>query len=299
MYLTWQDLLTLWMPWPQIILILVTLGIIYGLGWRRLRKRGSTRLANGWRLAAFMTGLVALGLAMLSAIEVLHDTLFTLHMVQHLLIMMVGAPLIMLADPFPFLMWGLPKNARETAALLLVPRSSLRRVLERLGKPWLVWGLYVGTQWLWHMPGFYDAALRSEVLHVLEHVAFFLTALLFWWHATGAAPRIYGRLGYGFRIVYCLAAMAQNEILGIIISFTQQPLYTYYTTVPRLWGISVMEDQTLGGAIMWVPGGMMYAVAAIALLASLLEREERKTAHMIAEQLGSSEQATPAEQTAP
>ena len=132
MYLTWQDLLTLWMPWPQIILILVTLGIIYGLGWRRLRKQGSTRLANGWRLAAFTIGLAALGLAMLSVVEVLHDMLFKLHMVQHLLIMMVGAPLIMLDDPFPFLLWGLPKNARDTAGRLMVPRSSLRRVLERV-----------------------------------------------------------------------------------------------------------------------------------------------------------------------
>ena len=100
MHLTWTDLLTLWMPWPQIILVLVASGTIYGLGWRRLRQRGSRRLANGWRLGAFLGGLVALGVAMLSAIEVLHDMLFTFHMLQHLLIMMVGAPLIMLADPY-------------------------------------------------------------------------------------------------------------------------------------------------------------------------------------------------------
>ena len=85
MYLTWKDVLTMWMPWPQIILILVASGVLYGRGWWYLRQRGAYRLANGWRLASFLSGLVALGIAMLSAVEVLHDILFTLHMVQHLL----------------------------------------------------------------------------------------------------------------------------------------------------------------------------------------------------------------------
>ena len=103
MHLSWQDVLTLWMPWPQIILILIGLGVLYGRGWRYLRRQGARRLANGWRLAAFIGGLAALGLAMLSAIEVLYDLLFAVHMIQHLLIMMIGAPLLLLADPYPFL----------------------------------------------------------------------------------------------------------------------------------------------------------------------------------------------------
>jgi putative membrane protein len=275
MNLTWTDLLTLWVPWPQIILILIASGVIYGLGWRRLRQKGARRLANGWRLAAFVSGLVALGLAMLSAIEVLQDVLFSIHMIQHLLIMMVGAPLLLLADPFPFFLWGLPPNARRTVGWLMAPRARFRQLLRRLATPWVSWGLYVGATWVWHTPAAYDAALRYEALHVMEHMAYFVAALLFWWHATGAAPRLQGRLGYGFRISYLLAALAQNEILGIIIAFARQPLYAYYTTVPRLWGISVMEDQALGGAFMWVPGGMMYALAAVALLARYLDVEEK------------------------
>jgi putative membrane protein len=287
MYLTWIDLLTLWMPWPQIILILTGLGVLYGVGWFRLRQLGSRRLANGWRLVSFMGGLVALGVAMLSAIEVLHDMLFSMHMVQHLLIMMVGAPLVMLADPYPVILWGLPPNPRRGLASLLVPQSAFRRAFQRVATPWVVWGLYAGAQWLWHTPGAYDAALRSELLHVLEHLAFFGAALLFWWHVTGAAPRIYGRLSYGFRIVYALAAMAQNEVLGVVIAFAKEPLYPYYTTVPRLWGISVLDDQALGGAIMWVPGGMMYALTAIVLLARFLEQEESHAARMLGDHGGS------------
>ena len=275
MYLTWKDLLTLWMPWPQIILILVASGVLYGTGWWRLRQRGAHRLANGWRLASFLGGLAALGIAMLSAVEVLYDTLFTLHMVQHLLIMMVGAPLLMLADPYPFVVWGLPPNTRRALIDLLTPWATVRQKLCRFTTPWLVWGLYVGATWLWHVPAAYDAALRSELLHVIEHMAFFVTALLFWWLVTGATPRLQGRLGYGFRIGYSLLALAQNEVLGVGIAFASEPLYVYYTTVPRLWGLSVLEDQALGAALMWVPGGMMYALTAIVLLARFLDQEEK------------------------
>jgi putative membrane protein len=286
MYLTWKDLLTLWMPWPQIILILGASGVLYGRGWWYLRQQGAYQLANGWRLASFLSGLVALGVAMLSAVEVLHDVLFTLHMVQHLLIMMVGAPLIMLADPYPFVLWGLPSNARRALIDLLTPWATVRRRLRRLATPWVIWGVYVGATWLWHVPAYYDAALRSELLHVVEHIAFFVTALLFWWIVTGASPRLHGRLGYGFRIGYSLAALAQNEVLGVGIAFASEPLYTYYTTVPRLWGLSVLEDQALGAAIMWVPGGMMYALSGVILLARLLEQEEKQVAQAVQDQTG-------------
>jgi cytochrome c oxidase assembly factor CtaG len=275
---TWKDLLTLWAFWPQIILILVGLGVVYGLGWRRLRERGAHQLANGWRLASFIIGLLTLGLAMLSAIEVLQDLLFSLHMVQHLLIMMVGAPLLLLADPYPFLVWGLPTNARRGMVWLMGRGSRFRRIFRRVATPWVIWVLYVGSTWIWHIPAAYDAALRYEVLHVMEHLTYFLTALLFWWHITGSSPRLYGRLGYGFRLGYALAALVQNELLGIIIAFSGEPLFAYYTTVPRLWGISVMEDQMLGGALMWVPGGMMYALTAVILLARWLQQEEERAA---------------------
>jgi len=277
MFLTWKDLLTLWVPWPQIIAVLVGSGILYVRGWHRLRQRQAFQVATGWRLASFLGGLMALALAMLSAIEVLQDLLFSIHMTQHLLIMMVGAPLLMLGNPYPFLVWGLPLNARRALALVTAPQARFRRVLERVTTPWIAWMLLVGATWLWHTPAAYDAALRSELLHILEHMAYFATSLLFWWQVTGSAPRLRGRLGHGFRMGYLLAALAQNEILGVAIAFSPAPLYVYYTTVPRLWGVSVMNDQALGGALMWVPGGMMYVVGVIVLLARYLHEEEMRT----------------------
>jgi cytochrome c oxidase assembly factor CtaG len=270
------DWLLLWRPWPQIILLLVGLGVLYGVGWRRLRERGSRQLATRWRRNVFMAGLVVLGLAMLSPIEVLQELFFSVHMVQHILIMMVGAPLLMVGDPYPFLAWGLPARARPALKALMARDAPFRQLLRRFGTPWICWALYVGSQWVWHIPAAYDAALSSEVLHIAEHMAFFVTALMVWWHVTGAAPRLQGRLGYGQRIGFLLAALASNEALGVSISFAAEPLYSHYLNLPRMWGISVLDDQTLGGALMWVPGGMMYALAAVILLARLLDYQEKQ-----------------------
>jgi len=274
--LLWDTLLQFEL-WPQIILVLGGTGAVYVVGWRRLRERGFRRLANGWRLVSFLSGLLFLGVAMLSFIEVLQDLLFTVHMVQHILIATIGPLLLLVADPYPVLMWGFPMRVRQ-ALVPIVGRGALgRRLMRRYLGPWVCWGLFVGSLWAWHTPGAYDAALRSEILHLLQHTTYFITALLFWWHVTDATPRIWGRHGYGFRIGYLLAALAQNEVLGVLIALSKEPIYPWYTTVPRLWGLSVMDDQALGGAIMWVPGGMMYALAGVVLLARFLEQEETRT----------------------
>ncbi len=261
---------------PEIILVLAGLGFTYSLGWWRLRRQGHLRLASGWQLAAYLGGLAVLGLALLSPIDTLQSLLFTAHMVQHVLLMMVVPPLLLLAQPFPLVLWGLPAGLRHAVGRLLARSAPFRRGLRRATMPWATWILYVATLWIWHVPAAYDAALRIELLHDLEHLSFFVTALLFWWHVTDAAPHIHELRGCGRRIGYVLAALAQNEILAVGIALTRRPLYTHYTTVPRLWDLSVLEDQMLGGAIMWIPGGMMYAVTAIILLARLLDREERE-----------------------
>jgi cytochrome c oxidase assembly factor CtaG len=273
-----------WLHWdwqPAAILVLIVLGGTYCLGWWRLRWQGHTRLANGWRLAAYLSGLAVLGLALLSPIDTLQSLLFSMHMVQHELLMMVAPPLLLLANPFPIALWGMPAGLRRTIGRLLTRKAPFRRVVRRLTAPWVAWALYVATLWIWHAPIAYNAALNDELIHDVEHITFFATALLFWWHVVGAAPRIHGSPGYGVRIGYVLAALVQNEVLAVSISLAHQPLYAYYMTVPRLWDLSVLEDQMLGGAIMWVPGGMMYVLTAIILIACLLDWEEKKTSREV------------------
>ena len=268
-----------WLNWewrPEVILTLAVLGTVYCLGWWRLRQSGHHGIANGWRLASYIGGLAVLALALLSTIDLLQQFLFSMHMVQHVLMMMIAAPLIMLANPLPISVWGLPPAVRLATSRLLARKALTRRVLRRATTPLFSWTLFTLAFWGWHIPSAYDAALRTEWIHNLEHLSFFWTAILFWWHVTGSAPRIHSHLGYGSRIVYLLTTLIHSQALAISITFAGQPIYSYYTTVPRLWNLSVMDDQALGGSIMWVPAGMMYIVAIVVLLARWLNQEERR-----------------------
>ncbi len=279
-----------WLRWnwpPAVILVLLVMAGTYSLGWWRLRRQGHHSLAGGWRLTAYLSGLGVLALALLSPIDTLQSLLFSVHMIQHELLMMIAPPLLLLANPFPIALWGMPASLRRAIGDMLHSKAIVRRGLRRLTPPWVAWVLYVGILWLWHAPAAYDAALRNELIHDLEHITFFGTALLFWWHVVGAAPHIHGPMGFGARIGYVLAALAQNEVLAVGISLTDRVLYTYYETVPRLWGLSALQDQELGGAIMWIPGGMMYALAAVALLARLLDWEEKKTSREVSGEIRS------------
>jgi putative membrane protein len=286
---TLKTLLLTWDWRPEVIVVLLSLGAIYGLGWWRLHRMGHRRLANGWRLVAYWGGLAVVGLALLSPVDLLQSLLFSVHMLQHELLMMVAPPLLWLGNPLPFMLWGLPAAARRQASRLLTRQAIFRSGLRRLSAPSVAWLLYVANFWLWHTPTAYDAALNNELIHDVEHLSFFLTALLFWWHVTNAVPRIHGSLGYGLRVAYVLAALAQNEVLGVSIAFARQPLYPYYTTVPRLWDLSVLDDQMLGGAVMWVPGGMMYVLTVLILLLRLLDREEKETSRQVSAELSSLE----------
>jgi cytochrome c oxidase assembly factor CtaG len=114
------------------------------------------------------------------------------------------------------------------------------------------------------------------LVHDLEHLSFFLPAMLFWWHVMYAPPYIHKRLARGARVAYVLSAVPPTMAAGAVIAFSGQPIYEYYTGVPRVWGMSVMQDQMLGGIIMWIPGSMMYIIAGLILISRWLQEEEAK-----------------------
>lgn len=277
----------------EVTLILALAGTVYSRGWLHVRSSqrgrsprqgpsnpqagwtGQKRLATGWRLAAYLGGLAILGLALMSPIDVLGGQLFLMHMVQHLLLVMIAPPLLLIANPFPFFMWGLPARARHAVGRLLNRGSTFRRGLRSLTSPGLVWMVFVATFLGWHDPNAYNAALRNDLVHDLEHLSFFGTGMLFWWLVVGAGPRL-RPLSRGVRLVYVLLTVPVNMAAGVAIAFASQPIYTYYTTVPRLWGLTVMQDQMLGGVIMWIPGSMMYLMAALILISRLIQSEADK-----------------------
>ncbi|GAB4542008.1 MAG: cytochrome c oxidase assembly protein [Anaerolineae bacterium] len=261
----------------EVILSLVLAGSLFARGWWRLRRRtnGQAALATGWRLAAYLGGLVILGLALMSPIDVLGGQLFFMHMIQHLLLVMIVPPLLLIANPLPFFMWGLPGRLRRQVGSALNRRTRVRRILYVLTAPGLVWMAFVAVFLGWHDPNAYNAALRSDFVHDLEHMTFFSTAMLYWWYVIGAGPRLRSP-SRAARLAFLLVTVPVNMAAGVTISFASQPIYTYYTSVPRLWDISVMLDQMIGGVIMWIPGSMMYLLAALILISQLVQTEANK-----------------------
>jgi cytochrome c oxidase assembly factor CtaG len=273
---TLSVLLLSWAWRPEIIL---TLGLAAGLqlaGRWRLKRRGSSQLVKPWRGVSYLVGLAVLGIALMSPIDVLSGQFFFMHMVQHLLLVMIAPPLLLLGDPMPTMMWGLPSSLRLEMGRWLRPESPFRQAVRALTTPGLVWLYFVAVLVGWHDPRLYNLTLESELVHDLEHLTFFGTAMLFWWHVIGSAPRIHRRLSKGVRIGYALSVVPPTALTGIAIAFASKPIYEYYTTVPRLGKMTVLQDQMLGGVIMWIPGSMMYIVAALILIAHVVRAEENK-----------------------
>ncbi|RMG89690.1 MAG: cytochrome c oxidase assembly protein [Chloroflexi bacterium] len=278
----------------DVIIVLALAGTIYTRGWWVLRRRTAQvrnwskrrpglfrrQLAVPEHLVLYWLGIFFIGLALLSPIDVLGEQLFLMHMVQHLLLVMVAPPLLLLANPMAVMLWGLPGKGRYVAGgvvgRLLHRDSATRRRIRQVTQPGIVWMLWAVMVFGWHDPGAYNAALRSELVHDVEHLTFFVAGMLFWWHVTGAGPRIHPGFSQVGRIAFTLAAIPPNMLTGVVLAFARAPVYSYYESVPRLWGISVMTDQQLGGIIMWIPGSMMYLIAALILIAGLLHEEERK-----------------------
>lgn len=294
----------------EVIIVLALAGTLYSRGWWQLRQRSRSqvrryrpsarsrwRLAETWRLVAYWVGLVAIVLALLSPIDALGQQLFFMHMIQHLLLVMIAPPLLMVANPMPFVLWGLPTGLRRRVGGLfsqaLHRESGFRRGLRTVTQPGIIWMIWVISLIGWHDPTMYNAALRYGWVHNVEHLTFFIASMLFWWRLTGAGPRLHKQSGLLGRIGLVLAAVPPNMLTGIVLAFAEQGYYSYYEAVPRLWGLDVLTDQQIGGVIMWVPGSMMYIVAALILIGRFLSQEERKP------HLPESEWASPKAVTAP
>ncbi len=272
-----QALLSPWDWRLEILVVLISSGTLYMVGWRRLRKRhvAGRGIATKPKLAAYGTGLIVLATALMSPIDFLGGQLFFMHMIQHLLTMMVAAPLLWLASPFPMILWGLPASARRTTGRLFRRQSRFRQLLATATKPLVAWLLFVAVYLGWHEPLLYNLALRRAWVHDLQHISFFLVAMLYWWHVIGAAPKIHGRYPVWVRMGYLIGTIPPNMMAGVAIAFSSVVLYTYYESVPRIWGVTVLQDQMLGGVIMWIPGSMMFLLAAIVLLSTQFGRYDQ------------------------
>lgn len=268
-----HDLWSAWTWSPPVLIGLAFGAWLYARGLRALwRRAGHGRVVSPWRAVAYCAGLLSLFIALVSPVDAIGGALFSMHMTQHLLLMMVAAPLIVLGDPVTVTLWALPMRWRRRIGLGWRRARWLRAVWGALTLAPVAWALHVVTLWLWHAPGFYEMALQSEPIHEFEHATFFVTALLFWWLLF--APHGRG-LSIGAKVAYLFAAMLQGTILGAVITFARHPWYWSYFGTTQAWGLTPLEDQQLAGLIMWIPAGLIYLAALIPLLGSALIAHDR------------------------
>jgi putative membrane protein len=268
-----EGILSLWSLDPWIIGSLLSVVFLYILGWRALfRRTGIPKKRLIPRAWLFGAGIGALVLALLSPIDVLAEDLFSAHMVQHTLLLLVAAPLLVLSLPLPAILLGLPPGVRRAVGSGWRKARWLRGFWRLISQPLVAWLLQAGLLWAWHAPGLFQAAVENEVIHALEHLSFLGSALLFWWVIVSTFGRRHAQRGVG--ILYLFTAALQGGLLGALLTFSPRVWYPIYIDRGAAWGLSALADQQLAGIIMWVPAGLIYILAGLLMMKSWLDAME-------------------------
>ncbi len=225
------------------------------------------------RTVAFFGGLVAIAVALMSGIERYDTVLFSVHMVQHILLTLVAPPLIALGAPITLLLRLAPADTRRRWILPVLHS----RVVRALSFPVVAWLLFAGVMWATHFSAVFDRSLEDPLVHYLEHAAYLGAGLLFWWPAIGLDPTPW-RMSHPVRALYVFLQMPQNTFLAVAILAATAPLYEHYATLARPWGPTPLADQQAAAGIMWFVGDLLFLAAILGLVAAWMRHEERSTA---------------------
>ena len=263
-------------PWsfdPLVLVCLLLSAALYAIGLARLWARaGIGRGATHAQVASFCGGWLTLVVALVSPLDPLGGRLFTAHMIQHELLMIVAAPLFVLGRPLGVWVWALPLRWRRAIGAAF--RQPLwRRPWRLLTAPLAAWTLHALALWLWHVPAFFEAALHSESVHTIQHSSFLLTALLFWWTVLVTPTR----KEEGIALVSLFTTMLHMGALGALLTLAPTVWYPSYLATAQAFRLTALQDQQLGGLIMWVPSGLIYLICMIALAARWLNAPPRWT----------------------
>jgi len=268
-----HDLWTAWSADPAVLVALVLSGWLYARGVHRLwRRAGTGHGVRQWQAWSFAAGWMVLATALVSPLHRLGSALFSAHMAQHELLVSVAAPLLVLGQPLVPSLWAVPVAWRRRAGRWARARS-VRRTWRWVTLPLAAFALHSLALWLWHLPAAYQATLRSDVTHAAQHASFIGTALLFWWVVLHARGR---RAAHGPAIFYLFATVVHTGVLGAVLALAPRVLYPDYVPWTRAWGLTPLEDQQLGGLMMWMPGGLAYVAAGLTLVADWLRESGRR-----------------------
>lgn len=243
--------------------------------------RGAVRLGRAlprWRMLAFALGWGSVAGALLSPLATWSDRYFSVHMAQHEILMLVSAPLLVAAMPLQVMMFAFG-GLRRRAIGAQLRRPQVVAAWNAVTGPLAVLLLHALVLWVWHIPVMFEAALRSETVHVLQHLGFFVTAALFWWALVHGR---YGRAGYGIGVLYVFATAMHTQMLGALLTFTGQ---IWYPTHAARTGANALEDQQFAGIVMWIPFGVVFVIIALALFAAWLGEAERRVRFTSADRL--------------
>ena len=238
---------------------LLACAAFYAAGVRTLwRVAAPARGVQPWRVGAFASGWLALAAALSDPFDDLGKVSFAMHMVQHEILMLVAAPLLVLGNPLAAFVWALPGALRQAVAR---PFHSAwgRRWWVWLVAPPVAWSLHALALWSWHTPAWFEAGLNHAAIHDLQHVSFLGSALLFWWALIRRRPD-------GMAVLYLLTTMLHTGFLGALLTFAPSVWYPTYAGAANPWGRTALGDQQLGGLIMWVPAGAVFIAAGLLCL---------------------------------
>jgi putative membrane protein len=251
---------------PLIVASLLLAAVLY---WRGNTKEHGIRT---WEARSYWAGWVLLAVALVSPLHAMGEVLFSAHMAQHELMMLAAAPLLVLGRPLVPYVWALPERWRRPVARPICARP-VQTLWRTISHPLHACWIHGAALWIWHTPQLYQASVSSDLVHTIQHLSFLLTALLFWW-ALLRNPRTRGQ--YGLAVIYVFSTALHTSVLGALLTFAPTVWYPVYAQTTWAWGFTALEDQQVGGLIMWVPAGLLYTIAGLALIAAWLRESETR-----------------------
>ncbi len=267
------DVLLAWSFDPTIVIPLAVLAIGYVLAVRHVDEAHPTNPVPRARTFFWLLGLATIFVALQSPIERYDTTLFSIHMIQHVLLMLFAAPFLALGAPITLVLRTVRPETRRRVVLPILHSLPVRIITF----PVITWVLFAAVMWGTHFSPIFERSLEEPTVHQFEHLLYIVTACLFWWPVVALDPSPW-RMREPARILYTFLQMPQNTFLGLAIISAPAPLYSHYATLGLDWGPGPLGDQQMAGAVMWVVGDLVFLVAILGIVVGWMRREERESA---------------------